>query len=119
MKGCGSVHGYTHRDGASTMKMVVITFRRSLEPEVLSLLEKMGIHAYTEIPKVHGIGEAGPAFGSFAFPGENIMILLALPRERAYCMIEAFEALRDRLTKQQHDAKIPMKLFVLPCEKII
>jgi hypothetical protein len=47
------------------------------------------------------------------------MILLALPKERACCMIEAYQALRDRLTKQQHDAKIPMKLFVLPCEQII
>jgi hypothetical protein len=101
------------------MKMVVLTFRRSLNDEVRSLLEKLDIHAYTEIPKVHGIGEAGPAFGSFAFPGENTMILLALPKERACCMIEAFATLRDRLTKQQHDAKIPMKLFVLPCEEII
>lgn len=101
------------------MKMVVLTFRRSLDAEVRSLLEKMDIRAYTEIPKVHGVGEAGSAFGSFTFPGENSMILLALPKERACCMIEAYQALRDRLTKQQHDAKIPMKLFVLPCEQII
>jgi hypothetical protein len=101
------------------MKMVLLTFRKSLDADVRSLLEKMDIRAYTEIPKVHGIGEAGPAFGSFAFPGENSMILLALPRERACHMIEAFAALRDRLTKQQHDAKVPMKLFVLPCEQIL
>ena len=28
------------------------------------LLEKTDIRAYTEIPKVHGVGEAGAAFGS-------------------------------------------------------
>lgn len=101
------------------MKMVMLTFRRSLDAEVRSLLKKMDIRAYTEIPKVHGVGEAGSAFGSFTFPGENSMILLAIPKERARIMVEAFEELRDRLTKQQHNAKIPMRLFVLPCEQII
>jgi hypothetical protein len=101
------------------MKLVVLTFRNSLDLEVRKLLEKEEIRAYTEICKVHGIGEAGPAFGSFTWPGENSVILLVLPKERADNMVKAFGALRDRLTKEQHNAKIPMKLFVLPCEQII
>ena len=101
------------------MRVVILTFRNSLDAEVRGLLKQEDIRAYTEIPKVHGIGEAGPAFGSFAFPGENSMILLVLPKDRADHMVKAFKAFRDRLTKQQHDAKIPMKLFVLPCEQMI
>lgn len=101
------------------MKMVILTFRNSLDVEIRRLLEKEDIHAYTEIPKVHGVGETGPAFGSFVWPGENCVILLILPKERASEMAKAFEDLRDRLSKEQHDAKIPMRLFVLPCEQII
>ena len=101
------------------MKMVVLIFRRTLDDEVRNLLEKLDIHAYTEIPKVHGIGEAGAAFGSFTSLGENSLILLAVPKEQASQMVKVFQDLRDRLGKDQHDAKIPMKLFVLPCEQII
>jgi hypothetical protein len=101
------------------MKMVVLTFRSSLDVEVRGLLAKEDIRAYTEIPRVHGVGEAGPAFGSFVWPGENTVILLVLPNEQADNLVKAFTALRDRLSKEQHDAKIPMKLFVLPCEQII
>jgi len=101
------------------MKMVVLIFRRSLNDEVRDLLEKLEIHAYTEVPKVHGIGETGAAFGAFTSLGENSLIFLAVPKEQASQMVKGFQELRDRLSKDQHDAKVPMKLFVLPCEQII
>lgn len=101
------------------MKMIILTFRNTLEVEIRSLLEKSRVHAYTEIPKVHGIGEAGSSFGSFTSLGENSLIFLAVPKEQASQMVKVFQDLRDRLSKDQHDAKIPMKLFVLPCEQII
>ena len=47
------------------------------------------------------------------------MILLALPKERAGEMVKTFEDLLDRLSKDQHNTKIPMELFVLPREQII
>lgn len=45
------------------MKVLVLTFRNSLDTEVRSLLTKENIRAYSEIPSVHGIAEAGLAFG--------------------------------------------------------
>ena len=82
-------------------------------------LIKEDIRAYTEIPSVHGVGETGAAFGSLTWPGENSVILIALPKDRADRLINAFVTFRHRLTKQQHGAKLPIKLFVLPCEQII
>lgn len=101
------------------MRMLLITFRDSLEQEVYHLLREEGIKAYTVIPSVHGVGEAGPAFGALASNGENSIILLALPKERAEQLVKAFAEARDHLAERQHGAKIPMRLFMLPCEQMI
>jgi len=101
------------------MRMLLMTFRDSLEQEMYDLLKKEGIKAFTVIPSVHGVGEAGPAFGGMSSNGENSMILLALPKDRAGQMVKAFTDVRDHLAEIQHGAKIPMRLFVLPCEQMI
>ena len=101
------------------MKMLVLIFRDSLEEEILSLLQHEKIQAYTMIPKVHGMGETGAAFGSFMSQGENSLVLLAMADEPARQTIEAFRALRSRLSQHQHGIAIPMKLMVMPCEEII
>ena len=64
------------------MRILVITFRDSLEQEIHDLLKHRGITAYTVIPSVHGVGETGPAFGTLISAGRNAMIFLTLPRER-------------------------------------
>jgi nitrogen regulatory protein P-II len=101
------------------MRILLITFRDSLEQEVYHLLREEGIKAYTVIPSVHGVGEAGPAFGTLTSNGKNSMILLALPKDRAGQLVKAFTDVRDHLAELQHGAKIPMRLFVLPCEQMI
>ncbi len=101
------------------MKMLVLIYRDSLQEEILSLLKNEKIQAYTMIPKVHGTGETGAAFGSFMSQGENSLALLALENEPAHRMIEAFQALRTRLSQYQQGAAVPMRLMVMPCEEII
>jgi len=101
------------------MKMLVLIFRDSLQEEILSLLKNEKIQAYTIIPKVHGMGKTGAAFGSFMSQGENSLALLALENEPAQRTIEALQALRTRLSQYQQGAAIPMKLMVMPCEEII
>ncbi len=101
------------------MKMLVLIFRDSLQEEILSLLQHENIQAYTIVPKVHGMGETGAAFGSFTSQGENSLVLLAMADEPARQTIEAFRALRSRLSQRQQGAAIPMKLMVMPCEEII
>ena len=101
------------------MKMLVLIFRHPFQEEILSLLKNEKIQAYTMIPKVYGMGETGAAFGSFTSQGENSLVLLALDNEPAQRMIEAFRALRSRLSQYQQGAAVPMKLMVMPCEEII
>lgn len=101
------------------MKMLVLTFRDSLQEELLSLLTREKIQAFTMIPKVYGLGETGAAAGSLMSHGENSLVLIMLADESAKRMTEAFRSLRAQLSQQQHGAAIPMKLMVMPCEEII
>jgi hypothetical protein len=44
----------------------------------LSLLTNKNIQAYAMIPKVHGMGKTGTAFGSFTSQGESSSVLLTV-----------------------------------------
>lgn len=101
------------------MRMLLIMFRDSLEDEIHQLLKHEDVKAYTVIPSVQGMGEAGQAFGALTSAGMNSMIFIALPQKRAVHLAEAFAKIRDQMAEHQHGAKIPMRLFMLPCEQMI
>ena len=101
------------------MRMVMIIFRQSLEDDILRLFEELRVQAFTESPKVFGVGEAGSAFTSFAWPGHNCMIFSALADDQAGRVVEGLRALRDRLARGQHGAAIPIRVFLLPCEQAV
>jgi len=101
------------------MKLLILTFRDSLQDEISAFLKNQKIYAYTYIPKVHGAGKTGEAFGSFLTHGENALVMVTLPDDHARQAIEAFRLLRDVLSQRQQGATIPARLIVLPCEDII
>lgn len=101
------------------MKMMIVVFRDSLEEEVLRLLKSLNVKAFTEAPEVLGMGEDETAFGSFAARRLNSMILAALEQEQADNVVQGLKAFRDRLAQQAQDAKIPIRVFLLPCEQVI
>ena len=99
--------------------MLLFTFRDSLQDEFSAFFKHQKIQAYTSIPKVHGVGSSGEAFGSFHTQGENVLVLATLPDDQAQRTLEAFRLLRDVLSTRQQGANIPAHLMVLPCEEII
>ena len=101
------------------MKMLFLTYRSSLQHEIDAFLKNQNIDAYTSIPKVHGAGESGHAFGSFLTHGENALIIATLPDEQAEQAVAAFRLLREVLTQRQKGAGIPARLMVVPCEDMI
>lgn len=62
------------------MKMLLLAFRQSLEQDLLQLLKKLDVKAFTEALKVFGMGEAGTAYQSLGWPGSNSIILAAMER---------------------------------------
>jgi hypothetical protein len=101
------------------MTMLLLVFRHSLDEEILQLLKEMDVKSFTEAPKVFGMGEAGTAFSSMAWPGSNCMILAAMEDEQATRVVARLRDFRDRLSKQQSKNKIPIRVFSLPCERLI
>ncbi|ALA58913.1 PG0541 family transporter-associated protein [Nitrospira moscoviensis] len=101
------------------MKMLLVIFRQSLDEDIGELLQELNLKAFTEAPKVLGIGEAGRAADTLQQPGFNSLILSALEDEQARDVIERLTVFRDALSRKQHGAKIPLRVFVLPCEQVI
>ena len=102
-------------DKSLPAKMLLIVFRDSLEDEVVEVLQTLEVKAFTELRKVDGMGEAGAAFRSLAWPGGNAMILAALSEAHADRVVKGLRAFRDKCLHQQQGKKVPLRVFVLPC----
>ena len=47
------------------------------------------------------------------------MILAAMEEEQADRVVARLKAFRDQLAQRQQGAKIPMRVFILPCERVL
>ncbi len=101
------------------MKMIMIVFRESLEEDIRALLGENEVEAFTEMVDVVGKGEAGAAFHSVSWPGLNNMILVALPEVQANRVVAALKTFHDKQVQRERGAKIPMRVFTLPCELVV
>jgi hypothetical protein len=101
------------------MQMVLIAFRSSLEGDVLGALEDVGVGAFTVLPHALGVGEAGRALHAFPWPGFNSVILAAVGEPQALRLVERLVALHDRSAARQGGARIPLRVFTLPCVQAI
>lgn len=101
------------------MNMLLVIFRESLDEDIRQLLRGLDLKAFTEAPKVLGTGEAGRAADTLQQPGFNSLILSAMEDDQAAAIIARLKILRDDLSRNQHGAKIPLRVFVLPCEQVL
>lgn len=99
------------------MTMLLLVFRHSLDEEMLQLLKEMDVKFFTEAPKVFGMGEAGTAFNSIAWPGSNCMIPASMEGTQAAQVIERHQVFRDQLAAQERQAKTRWA-FSIPCEQL-
>jgi len=93
--------------------------RQSLNHGLQQLLKEPDVKGFMEVPTVFGLGEAGTAFNSMAWPGSNCMILAARGYEQAAHIAERFLEFRDCLAAKQHHAKVPLRIFPLPCIRLL
>ena len=101
------------------MTMLLLIFHQSLDQDLHQLLDKLDVKAFTEAPKILGMGEAGATFNSFDWPGHNSMIIAALEDEQADKVVKRLREFRDDLARRQKGAKIPMRVFAHPCTRLI
>lgn len=100
------------------MKLVLLAFNFIYDDAVRSILERLRLPGFTEVPRVFGTGESGRRFGTHAFPGHDTLILAVLPDaqvEPLLAEIAAFKAgITDRAKRQGG-----IKAFVLNVERTI
>ncbi len=101
------------------MQMLMIISRSSLLDDLLALLSSLGVDSSTQIPNVHGAGQAGTAFGTFESPASNVVILAALEEDKASRVVTELTALRNRSEARQSSGKFPLRVFVLPCTQAV
>jgi hypothetical protein len=99
--------------------MLMIVYRESIEEDIRGVLSKHEVRAFTEMHDVTGTGEAGAAFHSLSWPAYNNMILAALPEPQADTVVAGLKAFRDQQVEKQGGAKIPLRVFSLPCELVL
>lgn len=93
--------------------LVYIIFNNALEPEVLDVLKKVGVEAYTRWDKVKGVGETGPHMGDDVWPAWNTMIMSALDSEKKESLAKEIKSLREQFPEQG------VRMLVLPLEEIV
>jgi len=101
------------------MRMLMIISRSSLLNDLLALLASLGVDASTQLPNVHGRGEAGAAQGTFDSPASNTVILAAMEEEKASRVVAELAAFRKRSAARRGGARIPLRVFVLPCTQAV
>ena len=96
------------------MRMVLVVYNSVIEPDVMGLLEKLGITSYTKWTGVQGRGEISePHLGSEVWPGTNSVLALAVEDGQKRSIIEQIRELRKRLGREG------VKAFVLPLEEMV
>ena len=96
-----------------TKNLIYIIFNNALEPEILDILKKVQVKAYTRWDKVKGVGDTGPHMGNDVWPAWNTMIMSALDSDKKDALSEEIRKLRERFPDQG------VKMLVLPFEEIV
>ena len=95
------------------MQMVIMTFRSSLEEEVLKWMEAERL-SFTFVEKAHGKGVTGQDFGPIYWGGINTMLFAGIPDEQLSGFRERIHDWHRKLSGEGK-APIPVHVFVLPC----
>jgi len=99
--------------------MLLVVFRSSMTADVVDALSKLGVDAYTDLPRVRGIGRSGAALDAFPWPATNSVILAALESDQARTVIEGLHRFRDAAKERQQGAHIALRVFTLPCVQVL
>lgn len=95
------------------MKMVLIAVNIAIEPQVVERLSALGLHSYTEWPRLTGVGEtSGPHLDSHVWPGANAVIAVVAPDDKACALMDEIRELRKTLGREG------IKAFLFPVEDV-
>lgn len=96
------------------MKLAFIIYGTPIDPDVMEVLEDLGLQSYTKMREILGQGRSsGPRLDTHVWPGTNSMVTVVLADERVEALVEALKPLKERL---EHEG---LKLYLLPAEEAL
>ncbi len=76
-------------------KLAFIIVESGAEPDVMQVLDDLGLDHYTRWSDISGHGETGRKEGSAIFPGLNTVLMVAMPEDRVEPLVERLHEVRD------------------------
>ncbi len=103
------------------MEMLLIICGKTLEKEVVTLFQDLGLKGYTVISDVEGSSVTGTMLSADPNFGTNTLFLLALGYESTFLpkILAALKAIRAQHVQGHQEHEIPLKVFLQPCDIII
>lgn len=96
------------------MKLAIIIYGAPIGPDVMEVLEEIGLESYTKIREILGQGRSsGPRLDTHVWPGTNSMIMVVLPDEQVEPLTHALKPLKERF---RHEG---LKVYLLPAEEAL
>lgn len=96
------------------MKLLMIICPEGRRDQITALVEKHGVHSFTELPRVMGEGLTGKRLGTHAWPGKSVLLFSIVSDEKKDELVAALQECRRSLFPDEG-----MKAFVLPAEEAI
>ena len=96
------------------MKLLMIICPAERRKQLADIVEKHGVHSFTELPEVIGEGATGKRFGSNIWPGKSTLMFTVAPDDKVAELVETLKECRKNLFPDEG-----MKAFVLPAEEAL
>lgn len=93
--------------------MVVITYDRAIDEEMMELLDRLALGHYTRWKDVTGAGRHDPHLGSDVWPGLNNILFVVTGVEKKGMILEAVKRL------QKSVSLVGLRAFVLPVLEMV
>ena len=100
------------------MKMFTLIYHKVLSDEVRRILRRTKVTAYSEIPKILGVGPQGIFDDSRYSLGHVVCLFAAVPDEWISKLVAAFQELTDRQRKL-HGKPAVLHVFIMECTQAI
>lgn len=94
------------------MKMIFLSYKQSVNDEIMEIFENLNISSYTKWPEVQDKCDTGrPRMGSHIWPGLNSAIILAVDDEKSTEFMARIKKLNETIEHEK------IKAFIMPIEE--
>jgi hypothetical protein len=96
------------------MKMLVVVYGGPRPHLIPDLLDRLGVHGWTQLSNAHGAGSSGRREGTRAWPGDSQVIFSIVADESVGALMAALRGVAERAEpgERLHLAQLPVEQFV-------